>query len=215
MTTDNTSTPTPPDHVSTEERILQAAEEEFLAKGFDGARTIAIAQRADVTHAMLHYYYRTKQKLFEIVVSEKLSDISEILFGIFGAEDVSFLERVKLGVERHFDFIASNPNLPLFLLMELNRNPERIKSVLTPNTEKAGKMLALLQREIDINAAAGLCQPIDAMMLLSDILSLNIMSVMGLPIIATLYDGVGQNAERFIADRRKEVVKTIMTRLKP
>lgn len=49
----------------TEERILKAAETEFFTKGFDGARTTSIAERAGVTHAMLHYYFRSKALLFE------------------------------------------------------------------------------------------------------------------------------------------------------
>ena len=48
----------------TEVRILQAAEKEFLEKGYAGAKTTDIAAAAGVTHAMLHYYFRTKDKLF-------------------------------------------------------------------------------------------------------------------------------------------------------
>ena len=56
----------------TETRILQAAEKEFLEKGYAGARTVSIAEAAGVTHAMLHYYYRTKDNLFEKIVSDKM-----------------------------------------------------------------------------------------------------------------------------------------------
>ncbi len=55
----------------TEERILKAAETEFFTKGFDGARTTSIAERAGVTHAMLHYYFRSKALLFERVVNQR------------------------------------------------------------------------------------------------------------------------------------------------
>ena len=53
-----------------ENDILRAAEREFLAKGFSGARTVSIAQAAGVTHAMLHYYFRTKEQLFERILDE-------------------------------------------------------------------------------------------------------------------------------------------------
>lgn len=67
----------------TEDRILQAAEAEFLAKGYAGARTTAIAEAAGVTHAMLHYYFRTKDKLFERILNEKIQLVRDImLFGI-------------------------------------------------------------------------------------------------------------------------------------
>ena len=58
---------------NTEQAILQTAETEFLDKGFALAKTTEIAKQAGVTHAMLHYYYRTKEKLFERVFQEKVS----------------------------------------------------------------------------------------------------------------------------------------------
>lgn len=53
------------DKQTKEQEILKAAEQEFLTKGYDGARTTSIAQAAGVTHAMLHYYFRTKEQLFD------------------------------------------------------------------------------------------------------------------------------------------------------
>ena len=60
-----------------EQAILAAAEQEFLAKGFDGARTTSIAAAAGVTHAMLHYYFRTKENIFERILDEKLRLMGE------------------------------------------------------------------------------------------------------------------------------------------
>ena len=63
---------------STEARILQAAEKEFFEKGYAGARTVSIAEAAGVTHAMLHYYFRTKDKLFEQIVAGKINMLGDI-----------------------------------------------------------------------------------------------------------------------------------------
>ncbi len=96
----------------TENRILKAAEAEFLAKGYAGARTTAIAEAAGVTHAMLHYYFRTKDKLFERILNEKIQLVRDImLFGI-GEPGRPLEERIVATVERHFDFLAANPSLP-------------------------------------------------------------------------------------------------------
>ena len=62
-----------------EQAILEAAEREFLAKGFDGARTISIARAAGVTHAMLHYYFRTKENIFERILDEKMRLMGELV----------------------------------------------------------------------------------------------------------------------------------------
>ena len=66
------------DSVTTERKILMAAEREFFEKGFAGARTTSIAESAGVTHAMLHYYFRTKSKLFERIISDKMSLLGEL-----------------------------------------------------------------------------------------------------------------------------------------
>ena len=65
-----------------ESEILAAAEQEFIAKGYDGARTTSIAQAAGVTHALLHYYFRTKEQLFERIVDEKFRVMSQSMLAI-------------------------------------------------------------------------------------------------------------------------------------
>ena len=70
---------------NTEEAILKAAEDEFMANGFAGAKTVAIAERAGVTHAMLHYYFRSKRNLYEKVLNEKM-ELMIRSFGVFSSE---------------------------------------------------------------------------------------------------------------------------------
>ena len=72
----------------TETKILKAAEREFLEKGYGGARTTSIAEAAGVTHAMLHYYFRTKDKLFERIVTEKMGLLSKIMLSAIEESDL-------------------------------------------------------------------------------------------------------------------------------
>ena len=102
----------------TESEILKAAEQEFMLKGFDGAKTTSIAHAAGVTHAMLHYYFRTKEQLFERILTEKVQLMSESVLAAFGQPGLPLLERLKDGVTCHFDFIAANPQLPRFIVNE-------------------------------------------------------------------------------------------------
>ena len=99
-----------------EQAILEAAEREFLDKGFAGARTTSIAEAAGVTHAMLHYYFRTKEQLFERILDEKTRLMSQSVLTAFGQPDLPLQERIRDGVESHFDFIAANPDLPRFIV---------------------------------------------------------------------------------------------------
>lgn len=102
------------DQNSKEELILKAAEEEFMQKGFDGAKTTAIAARAGVTHAMLHYYYRTKENLFNKVLDDKLGIMIETIFSTFRDQEVPFLDKIKMAIEVHFDFFVRNPGFTTF-----------------------------------------------------------------------------------------------------
>ncbi|MBR2932529.1 MAG: TetR/AcrR family transcriptional regulator, partial [Rikenellaceae bacterium] len=110
---------------SKEQLILAAAEQEFLTKGYDGARTTSIAQAAGVTHAMLHYYFRTKEQLFERIVDEKFATMSHSMVAIMGDPSLPIVERIKGGIAAHFDFIAANPLLPRFVINEIVSRPER------------------------------------------------------------------------------------------
>ena len=92
-----------------EQAILEAAEREFIAKGFAGARTTSIAEAAGVTHAMLHYYFRTKEQLFERILDEKMRLMGESVLAAFGQPGLPLAERLRDGIERHFDFIMANP----------------------------------------------------------------------------------------------------------
>ena len=94
--------------VSKEKAILEAAEREFLTKGFAGARTVSIAEAAGVTHAMLHYYFRTKEHLFERILDDKMRIMGESVLSAFGRPGLPLEERIRGGVEQHFDFIADN-----------------------------------------------------------------------------------------------------------
>lgn len=196
----------------TEDRILQAAEAEFLAKGFAGARTTAIAEAAGVTHAMLHYYFRTKDKLFERILNEKIQLVRDIMLFGMGDPAKPLAERITTTVERHFDFLAANPSLPRFMINEVFGNAERMALITDQMRLHAPMLLAGLQREIDDLAAEGRCRRVDARMLLLDIISLNIFTFMAQPIVRSLM-GDAYGSERFLAERKRENVETIMRKL--
>ena len=198
----------------TESRILQAAEEEFLLKGLEGARTTAIAERAGVTHAMLHYYFRTKNMLFERIIEEKMRNAGNIMQAVFVLGDMPLMERVKRGVEQHFDFIAVNPNLPRFVIQEIYSHPERHEIMRSQVLTITKDWLCDLQRHIDESAATKATEWIDARMLLLDIVSLNLFAFIGYPFVSLMFDGLVTDKKVFFEKRKAENVELIMRRLK-
>lgn len=201
--------------LSTEELILQAAEKEFLQKGFAGARTTAIAEAAGVTHAMLHYYFRTKDKLFEKILNAKITLIRDIMLGSIGDVKKPLFEKIKETVEQHLDFIAANPDLPRFMVNEVFYQPERIDYILSVMKTHAPLVVANLQREIDDMARRGECRQVNAAMLILDIVSLNLFSFMAAPMVDVMIGDLRADPKAFLEARKKENVETILRKLKP
>lgn len=199
---------------STEARILQAAEKEFFEKGYAGARTVSIAEAAGVTHAMLHYYFRTKDKLFEQIVAGKINMLGDIILSAIGDGNLPLEERIRQGVERHFDFIAANRNLPRFIVNEVLSRPNHIEIMKRNALHVVNNLLSSLQGEIDEYAARGLCRKVDARMLLIDIVSLNVFPFMAAPIVYSAIGDSYSNYDEFLAMRKKENVETILNKLK-
>ena len=198
----------------TETKILQAAEKEFFEKGYAGARTASIAEAAGVTHAMLHYYFRTKDKLFERIVSEKINKLGDIVLSAVGDSNLPLEDRIRQGVERHFDFISANRDLPRFIVNEVLTGPEIVRTIGTSIQNIVNNVLSNLQHEIDEYAAKGLCLHIDARMLLIDIVSLNVFPFMAAPIVQGAIGDSYESYDEFLALRKKENVETILRKLK-
>lgn len=198
---------------TTEALILKAAEREFVEKGFAGARTTSIAEAAGVTHGMLHYYFRTKEKLFERIAKDKVSMLGEIFFGFLRSEGGGFVERVAEAVGRHFDFVAANRDMPLFIFSELSRDGHLAGFIADEFRHAAATIVSELQRNIDVAWEAGECCRMDAVMLMSDIVSLNVFPFVAARLIGLT--GLTDDFEGFLASRRRENIELITKRLQP
>lgn len=199
---------------TTEQAILAAAEREFLTKGYDGARTTSIAEAAGVTHAMLHYYYRTKEQLFARILDEKMRLMSESVLTVLGKSDVPLLERIEEGMARHFDFLAANPDLPRFIINELYSQPDRCKRMRLQMLRMLRTWMHNAQRELDAMVESGRTEPVDIRMLMLDILSLNIFPFIASPLIEPILGSIAIDKNHFFGLCKAENRKIIMQRLK-
>lgn len=199
----------------TEAKILKAAENEFMTKGFVGARTTSIAEAAGVTHAMFHYYFRTKEKLFESIIADKMSMLRQLVVESF--EDINLPLNIMIRnlIDQHLDFISSNPGLPRFLVCEVFTNPERLSFFTRQIADVAPDIIGRLQRRIDEMASRGECRSVDAKMLMIDIISLNVFPFIASPMLnRVLGDGMGVSSD-FAELRKRENYDTIMHKLRP
>lgn len=106
--------------LSTEEKILQAAHQEFTKTGFSGARMQDIADQAGINKAMLHYYFRSKQKLFEVIFTEAFSLFIPKAREIFADDHTSFEHKIRMYVGHYIDLLMKHPYLPNFILNEMH-----------------------------------------------------------------------------------------------
>ena len=203
-------------HQNTKEQaILAAAKEEFLDKGYDGARTTSIARAAGVTHAMLHYYFKTKEQLFEHIFQETMGMLVEGILEVFTQTDKPFKERIAEALGIHFEVIRQNPRLPLFMIREVASRPERFAIIKNVISTFAGNLLIALQRDIDQAVAKGEISHIDATTLLLDMISLNVFPFIVKPVFEAA-TGLDLNVDsKFWELRKQENTKLIMRRLTP
>lgn len=199
---------------NTEQAILAAAKQEFLLKGYDGARTTSIAQAAGVTHAMLHYYFRTKKNIFERIIDSEMELLAESMLKVIGSSSLPIEERLRDCVACHFDFIMANPELPRFIINEVVTRPDRHDILRKRLTVLIDKFAGETQQEIDEAAAKGEIERLDIRMVMLDILSLNIFPFLIYPLVRPLFGELTSDRERFLEMRKEEAIETIMRRIK-
>jgi TetR/AcrR family transcriptional regulator len=113
----------------TEEKIFEAATDVFVDKGMDGSRMQDIANRAGINKALLHYYFRTKDQLFNAVFEMIAKKILKKFAPVFD-ENLSLDEKIRFFFKEHIKFLQENPKLPAYILNEVNRNPARVKNLM-------------------------------------------------------------------------------------
>lgn len=195
-----------------EKLILEAAEAEFIEKGYGKSRTTEIAKRAGVNHAMLYYYFRTKENLFEVVFKKKAKLMSEVLLFSF-TMDLPFLEKIKKGIEDHFDLLAKNPGLPNFIFNEIAHDDRLRTLFVNVIKEKAKAIRDSLKQEIDNEVEKGTIRYIDAYDLLFSIVSLNIFVFIGKPLVLGILELDEDQFLRFLEHRKQVNVEIILNRL--
>lgn len=194
--------------------ILNAAEQLFLEKGFNGVSTTQIAQKVGCNQALIHYYYRTKANLFQKVFENKLKYLVS-LFDIIEDESLSFEEKLVIRIKSHFDALAQNPLLPMFVLNEIRSNSSTINIIRETFKREAPKLISRFEKELEIEIKAKRIRDISALDLLINIISLNIFVFLARPIMEYVFciDETIENA--MLENRKQEIVNTILNSLRP
>ncbi len=134
-----------------ESKIIDAARAVFIERGYAETSMSEIAARVGINRPALHYYFRTKDKMFQAVFGSIVSSVVPKVFDALMHKERSIEERIGIIVEAYYAVFMENPRLPMFLLRELNRNPEPLIGTLQELNvvESVRNALASLQEEMD------------------------------------------------------------------
>ena len=200
---------------SIEKRILWVAERLFLEKGFSGTSTTEIAKAVGCNQALIHYYFRTKEKLFWDVFSPKMEQLVEYLDAPL-EEEGDFFQRIRNIIEFYFGMLSLDERLAPFIVGELLMNPSRwnffrerfLQS--ESRSEAYGRFDQMVQDEI----ARGSIRPVETIDLVLDVMSLCLSSFIVAP-MGFASSECDHNERKDYLDRRKtDITELVINGLK-
>lgn len=131
-----------PADYTTEQKIKDTAKRVFLRKGYSATTTREIADEAGLTHALVNYYFRSKEKLFDIVTQEQVAIFFGKIYPIVNNEDTTLDEKVEGLVNYYTEILIKEPGLVFFISSEMQNRPERISELMESNRGLAKAVIA-------------------------------------------------------------------------
>lgn len=203
----------------TEQRILDAAHSVFLRRGTAGARMQEIAAAAGVNQALLHYYFRSKDRLAEAVFRRAAMRLVPPVLEILSS-DRPLADKVDAVIAHELDGLRQAPHLPGYIIAELTHHPERAGQLFVGLTglthgQVASRVFTVLRRQIDAEVKAGRMRRITPEAFVVNLVSLCIFPFAGRPLVSALLGLDDSGFERFMRRRRRELPTFFMGALRP
>jgi TetR/AcrR family transcriptional regulator len=195
--------------LTTEQSILKAARKVFTHKGFDGARMQEIADEAGINKALLHYYFRSKDKLFESIFKDVLNNVFPKIISVL-MSPIPLFEKIEKVSFNYIEMLKQNPDLAIFVFHEISRNPLR----LVGNFKSAGADFNIVRIQIEEEVEAGNIYPVKAEHLIANLISMCVFPFIARPVFMGL-TGMDQIAWlQFLEERKQIIPQTIITAIK-
>lgn len=204
------------EHETTREKLKLAALEEFVEKGYDGARMQEIANRAGANKAMIHYYFTSKDALFESIIRETFEELFQLFSQIWSMADQSPEELIRKTVYAHFQFLSEHPYLPRIIVRELNSNNPIVEKVMHDLFEQMGN--TNIRQAVDTLAAgveAGKLRKVDPKQTIWNIIGLNLFFFIAKPLLKAIWQEEFVDEEKLLVKREKAIVDLLLYGLLP
>lgn len=189
--------------MSTEERIKEAATKVFTKKGFYATKTRDIAEEAKINIASLHYYFKSKEKLFEIIMCETMKRYSISMDQVFSTDD-SLPSKIKHFVHSHIDFMKVNPYVPMFLMSESQTNPEKVQELLNDD----GMMEQLEKQLVDL-ADKGIIRKVNCFQFVMNLVSLTVFPFISKSLMCQKSNITPEEYDRLL-EERKDIIPDLL-----
>ena len=200
---------------SIEKRILWVAERLFLEKGFNGTSTTEIAKAVGCNQALIHYYFRTKEKLFWDVFSPKMEQLVEYLDAPL-EEEGDFFQRVRNIIEFYFGMLSLDERLAPFVVGELLMNPSRWKFFRERflRSEGCSKAYGRFDQMVKDEIAKGVIRPIETIDLVLDVMSLCLSSFIVAPMGFARSECDYNERKDYLERRKTDIIELVINGLK-
>ena len=204
--------PNSQDRVDTEARILEAARLVFFKQGMAGARMQDIANQAGVNKALLHYYFRSKDKLFQNIFIQAfqtmLASFKEII-----VSPVGIREKLEAFIHIYISNMRQNPYLPLFIINEINKNPDSFPKQLIPQHNQVDLRQLFVQAQKEIEE--GKIAPFKPLHLIMNVLGMSIFTFIAKPMMVQMLGINETQYETFLNEREEQIISFVRSALNP
>ncbi len=192
---------------NTEKDILEAAKKVFVEKGYSGARMQAIADEANINKAMLHYYFRSKDALFDRIVDGAVEIMAREFTPVLSSEG-SVMEKVEMLIDGYTKTIIENPYIPIFVLNELSQNADKYQARLKSKMEKTQFFSGFLF-QIAEEQQKGILKPVGVDQFIITVMSLLVFPFVARPVFENML-GLEKGQYFEMMENRKALIKEII-----
>ncbi len=196
---------------NTEEIILNAARKAFTQNGLSGARMQDIADEAGINKALVHYYFETKEKLFALIFEQEFGKFFTNLASVISA-DIPLFEKIEQIVSLDIERLSLFPDMPLFVINEISRNPDMLKERFKQMQVK--DVISSLQQQVNKEVKLGSIVNISAQQLLINIQALSIFPFVARPMVKKVMQLSEKQYQEMMQVRKKEVARFIIRAIK-
>lgn len=187
---------------TTEEKIKEAARKVFQKKGYAGTRTRDIADEAGVNLALLNYYFRSKEKLFDLIMGETMQLFFQSMKGLINNENTTLDEKLQDLTNRYIDLLSTQPELPIFILNEIQMNPKGLSERMGLQQVVIGSFI-LKQFRDDLNIKD---IPDSALLqLIVNIIGMMVFPFIGKPLLKEIFNLSDEQFQAMMNDRKKMI----------